>query len=112
MALTGFSVSYFDLFNMPMLTVGFPVIMWMSISTDTEKNKLINSIKLYFHWFLGFALTTFTKMVLSELLFSRSSSSTAFRWYTGITGEFTLISIIPLEREKAFATIPCDEFLM
>lgn len=90
MTLTGFAVAYFDLFNMPLITVGFPIVLWISISNSPAKKKLTDSISLYIHWFLGFALTTFTKMLISHFMFPGSSSSKAFRWYTGIIGNFTI----------------------
>lgn len=90
-ALTGAAASYFSMFNMPLLTVGFPLAAWLGASARREENASVmyrqgNVFLGAGSWLAGYAFMTFLKIGLTILFFQAANGVFAVKWYAGITG--------------------------
>lgn len=72
---------YFDLLTAPLLTLGMPLAVLLSLNEDNPfklKDNFINLAKLTLLWGLGFALTFFTKWVLATLILGQNILADAY----------------------------------
>ena len=77
----GSLVCYFDLFTTPLLTLGMPLVVMLSLSQEKPfvfKDNLIKIIKLVILWGLGFALTFVTKWALATLILGQNIFADAY----------------------------------
>ena len=66
----GSITSFFDLLTTPLLTLGIPLLVWISLQPGEQieiKKDIANVIKHSVSWFLGFALTWVTKWLLGTI---------------------------------------------
>lgn len=66
----GSITSFFDLLTTPLLTLGIPLLVWISLQPREQieiKKDIANVIKHSVSWFLGFALTWVTKWLLGTI---------------------------------------------
>ena len=72
---------YFDLLTTPLLTLGIPLAVMLSLKREDEfsfKDNLIEISKLILLWGLGFALTFGTKWALASLILRQNIFSDAY----------------------------------
>lgn len=72
---------YFDLLTTPLLTLGIPLAVMLSLKRNDEfklKDNLIEISKLILLWGLGFALTFGTKWALASLILGQNIFSDAY----------------------------------
>lgn len=69
---TGMVTCFFDFLTAPLITLGYPMIVWCLINKEELNNKIINIIKLSLIWLCGFALTWLSKWILSSLILQKS----------------------------------------
>ena len=72
---------YFDLLTTPLLTLGIPLAVMLSLKREDEfsfKDNLIEISKLILLWGLGFALTFGTKWALASLILGQNIFSDAY----------------------------------
>jgi hypothetical protein len=72
---------YFDLLTTPMLTLGIPLAVLLSLKRNEDfriKDNLLEIIKLALLWGLGFALTFVAKWVLGTLILGHNVFADAF----------------------------------
>lgn len=72
---------YFDLLTTPLLTLGIPLTVMLSLKREDEfsfKDNLIEISKLILLWGLGFALTFGTKWALASLILGQNIFSDAY----------------------------------
>lgn len=83
----GSITSFFDLLTTPLLTLGFPLLVWISLQPDEQteiKKDVVTIFKHSVSWFSGFALTWVTKwllgtIVLGENIFSDAWEQSVYR---------------------------------
>lgn len=67
----GSITSFFDLLTTPLLTLGFPLLVWISLQPEKQteiKKDIVSIIKHSVSWFLGFALTWSAKWLLGTII--------------------------------------------
>ena len=67
----GSITSFFDLLTTPLLTLGFPLLVWISLQPDEQteiKKDIVSIIKHSVSWFSGFALTWVAKWLLGTIV--------------------------------------------
>ncbi len=67
----GSITSFFDLLTTPLLTLGFPLLVWISLQPDEQteiKKDIVSIIKHSVSWFSGFALTWVAKWLLGTII--------------------------------------------
>lgn len=72
---------YFDLLTTPLLTLGIPLTVWLSLSKDDDfdlKSNLLRIIRFTLLWGLGFALTFFSKWALATLILGQNIFADAY----------------------------------
>ena len=72
---------YFDLLTTPLLTLGIPMAVMLSLKREDEfqlKDNIIEISKLTLLWGLGFALTFLTKWALASLILGQNIFSDAY----------------------------------
>jgi hypothetical protein len=72
---------YFDLLTTPLLTLGMPLVVMLSLNQDDSfdlKRNLFLIIQLALLWGLGFALTFFAKWVLATLILGQDVLANAY----------------------------------
>ena len=72
---------YFDLLTTPLLTLGLPLAIMLSLKNDNEfkfKDNLIETSKIILLWGLGFALTFVTKWALASLILGQNIFADAY----------------------------------
>ena len=72
---------YFDLLTTPLLTLGIPLAVMLSLKHDDEfhiKDKFIEISKIILLWGLGFALTFVTKWALASLILGQNIFADAY----------------------------------
>ena len=77
----GSLVCFFDLFTTPLLTLGMPLVVMLSLNQEKPfvfKDNLIRIIKLALLWGLGFALTFVAKWALATLILGQNIFADAF----------------------------------
>ena len=85
--ITGSITSFFDLLTTPLLTLGFPLLVWISLQPDEQREIKKDVVTIFKHsvsWFSGFALTWVTKwllgtIVLGENIFSDAWGQSVYR---------------------------------
>ena len=69
--IVGSLVCYFDLLTAPMLTLGMPLVVWLSLKHDESidvRKDLWVMFRMGLLWILGFALTFVTKWALGSMI--------------------------------------------
>ena len=72
---------YFDLLTTPLLTLGIPLAVMLSLKRDDElqiKDNLIEISKIILLWGLGFALTFVTKWAMASLILGQNIFADAY----------------------------------
>ena len=72
---------YFDLLTTPLLTLGIPLVVLLSLKSDEGfcfKDNLLEIIKLILLWGLGFALTFVAKWALASLVLGENIFADAY----------------------------------
>lgn len=72
---------YFDLLTIPLLTFGWPLVVWVSLqdsATLRERNHLLHMVGWGLLWVTGYALTFFTKWVLGSAFLEMNVLKDAF----------------------------------
>ena len=72
---------YFDLLTTPLLTLGVPLAVMLSLNQDTSfsfKDNLLKVVKLALLWGLGFALTFGMKWALATLILGQNIFADAY----------------------------------
>lgn len=72
---------YFDLLTTPLLTLGIPMAVMLSLKREDEfqlKDNIIEISKLALLWGLGFALTFLTKWALASLILGQNIFTDAY----------------------------------
>lgn len=72
---------YFDLLTTPLLTLGIPMAVMLSLKREDEfqlKDNIIEISKLTLFWGLGFALTFLTKWALASFILGQNIFSDAY----------------------------------
>lgn len=90
----GIFASYFSMFNMPMITIGFPLVLWLSLSENKvspEATRIKKALLYTACWLGGYAFMTFFKLFMAKLLLQESSGTFALAWYTGIISKVSLL---------------------
>ncbi|MBQ9149523.1 hypothetical protein IJX73_01185 [bacterium] len=70
-AILAISDSYFSMFNMPILTIAFPLILWLSLteyknhSSISQNNKMVLIFTTY--WFSAYTLMTSIKIFITKI---------------------------------------------
>ncbi len=99
----GMVASYFSMCNMPMLTVGFPLVTWLAAenrqSSAGLKYKIASIIAFSFCWLLGYSILTFSKLYLAKFLVGAKSGVYALKWYTGCIHGYTLLDKFKMSNE-------------
>ena len=68
--ITACLTNYFDLFTIPMLTFGWPLIAWLSLQDDRDiqfKSTSLSILKWGTLWVTGYGLTFISKWVLASI---------------------------------------------
>lgn len=79
--IVGSLTCYFDLLTAPLLTLGIPLAVMLSLNKESQfdlKRNLLTIIKLILLWGLGFALTFFMKWVLASLILGQNVLADAY----------------------------------
>lgn len=79
--IVGSLTCYFDLLTAPLLTLGIPLAVMLSLNKDSQfdlKRNLLTIIKLILLWGFGFALTFFMKWVLASLILGQNVLADAY----------------------------------
>lgn len=92
--IVGSLTCYFDLLTAPLLTLGIPLAVMLSLNKESQfdlKRNLLTIIKLILLWGLGFALTFFMKWVLASLILGQNLLADAYEvaLYRMDTEDFT-----------------------
>ena len=72
---------YFDLLTTPLLTLGIPLAIMLSMKSNEDfrfKDNLIEISKIILLWGLGFAFTFFTKWALASLILGQNIFADAY----------------------------------
>ena len=85
---------YFDLLTTPLLTLGIPLVVLLSLKSDEGfcfKDNLLEIIKLILLWGLGFALTFVAKWALASLVLGENIFADAYEvsLYRMVADDFT-----------------------
>ena len=73
---------FFDLLTTPLLSLGWPLVVWLSIQNDTKntlKDRIVPLVSWSALWSLGFSLTWFSKWVIGTVTLKRSVLDDAFK---------------------------------
>lgn len=79
--IVGSVTCFFDLLTTPLLTLGIPLLVWISLQPDEEtgfKQGVFNISKHSVSWFLGFALTWVVKWALATIILGENVFSDAW----------------------------------
>lgn len=79
--IVGSLTCYFDLLTTPLLTLGIPLAIMLSMKSNEDfrfKYNLIEISKIILLWGLGFALTFFTKWALASLILGQNIFADAY----------------------------------
>lgn len=79
--IVGSLTCYFDLLTTPLLTLGIPLAIMLSMKSKEDfrfKYNLIEISKIILLWGLGFALTFFTKWALASLILGQNIFADAY----------------------------------
>ena len=105
-AIIGILASYFSMFNMPMITIGFPMIVWLATTENTRlidfNQRARSTIANTFYWFGGYAFMTFLKIFLTKWLVGAKSGMHSLTWYTGMQHKYSFISRLSVLREMIY----------
>lgn len=92
----GAIVAFTSMLIMPVLTIGFPIVVWIVIEKrcPTWKEKALGVLKYSICWFVGYAATMLTKIVISSIIFKKNGGIGQVLAYTGSTKKYTIIGRI------------------
>ena len=80
----GLLAAFFSMFNMPMITVGFPLIVWLMLHETVDSWIRIKKVIEYsFFWLLGYSIATFSKVFIAACIFKKNVKH-ILGWYVGI----------------------------
>ncbi len=82
MYIAGMASAYFALFDLPLLSVAFPIVMRLAYDKNIT-DKVQNVLKMILFWGLGCALEFFPKLLIHELFMDKHSGTYAISWYLG-----------------------------
>ncbi len=77
----GSLVCYFDLLTTPLLTLGIPLAVWLSLNKENcfdLKHNILRTIRFTLLWGVGFALTFFAKWGLATLILGQNIFADAY----------------------------------
>jgi hypothetical protein len=66
----GISTAFFDLLTYPLITLGFPLVLYLNLSTKKFKQELPNIISLICSWGIGYLIFWSLKWIITTLLTS------------------------------------------
>ncbi len=98
----GTLTAFLSTLNMPMITVGIPVILWMVCNEEKPLSTLILGIKNSAFWLAGYAITVFSKVLLSGILFDSLDGVDRVKLYSSADSFSERISITMDLFKKAF----------
>ncbi|NLC87756.1 MAG: hypothetical protein GX682_03150 [Clostridiaceae bacterium] len=79
----GMITNYFDFLTVPLITFGFPMILYFLLKQKEEKIRskqaILIIIKTGLAWVIGYALTWFTKWVLVDVFCNRNMITSAIQ---------------------------------
>lgn len=91
--IAGCFTAYLDLLTAPLVSLGFPLIIFTLIANTKKDFKIIKAIKntvsISLLWAFGFALTWFSKLVLSTIFTEDNVIKDAFNNFLSRTGTNT-----------------------
>lgn len=73
---------FFDLLTTPLLTLGFPLLVWISLQPDEQteiKKDIVAIIKHSVSWFFGFAMTWAAKWLLGTIVLGENIFGDAWK---------------------------------
>lgn len=86
----GMLTNFFDFLTVPILTFGFPLILYLLLSKEKSlKKNFINILLIVLAWGVGYALTWISKWVLTYLIFNKNLFETIWQQilYRSVGGE-------------------------
>ena len=92
--------SYFSMFNMPILTIAFPLILWLSlrdwkdVHSVFENNKLVLILTMY--WFSAYSLMTFIKIFVTRVFLGMKTGVYVGKFYSGVLDNKTIIERVDM----------------
>lgn len=87
-ALTGSVIAFSSMLIFPMLTIGFPLVVWLTATKDSESKlilKLLHMIPYAVYWLVGYGITSITKILLSHMFIKSSAGLSMVKLYLGST---------------------------
>lgn len=98
--ITGILVNFFDLLNVPLITLLMPLIIYILLKEEKSislKTIILDIIKYCLLWGIGYSMTWFAKWLLVDLLFDKNVIETAIKQviYRSVeTPEYKLYEVI------------------
>lgn len=86
----GMLTNFFDFLTVPILTFGFPLILYLLLSREKSlKKNFINILLIALAWGIGYALTWISKWLLTYLIFNKNLFETIWQQivYRSVGGE-------------------------
>lgn len=85
--LTGISAAYFSMFTMPIITIGFPIIVYISLlnTNEVKTKQLYSFFQYFFYWLFGYFVMGLSKIFITIMLFNATKGISGIKWYTGFT---------------------------
>lgn len=87
--LTGVFAAYFSMFTLPLITIGFPLILWLSLQKD-ETKEIILSIKHFVYWLIGYFVMGLGKIAISIIFSNSKNGIILIKWYSGIMDKISI----------------------
>ena len=85
-ALTGAVIAFSSMLIFPMLAIGFPLIVWLTATKDVKRSlieKILHMIPYALYWLIGYAITSLTKILLSQTMINSNSGVNMVKLYLG-----------------------------
>ncbi len=83
-ACTGFCVAFSSMLIMPVVTIGFPLVVYLSIANDKSPGKkLVELLRYVISWMMGYAITMGTKIIIDLNVLNSGLGLSRFLQYTG-----------------------------
>jgi len=94
-AIIAIADSYFSMFNMQLITIGFPLLVWLGI-TDWKNPKNLDqknnwTILYSLYWLFAYSLMTFSKIFITKVFLGMKGGVYAIKYYTGTIAKSTLL---------------------
>lgn len=82
--LSGSLMAFFSMLMLPLLGLGFPLIVWVTLARETpEQQKWSRFVQYNISWGLGYALTMGTKILISVFYISSELGLERVTYYSG-----------------------------